>query len=293
MNKINKTNQKIKVMSTSTSCLDYYSKTNTNIDLIRIKIYIDNKEYIDGKTIKADEFYNMMNANNKLVIKTSQPSVGELIDYFENLVQQGYKKIFITTISKKLSGSYNAICQAKKQLNDKIEIIPYNTDTVCFSEGYFALETQRLLDEGSTLTEVIEHLDFLKKNNTIFFVVKSLTQLIKNGRLTKKKGFIGRLLRINPILQVNENGEIVLIGKKFTIDSSFTYILEKIKKYTMNKKFLIHILTTGNPHLKTKFKTFLEKELNLNNILEIPSSPAIGAHVGNDVLGVGIILLKS
>ncbi|WP_323847672.1 MAG: DegV family protein [Phytoplasma sp.] len=293
MNKINKTNQNIKVISTSTSCLDYYPDKNISIDLIRIKIYINNKEYIDGKNIKVDEFYNMMNENNNLNIKTSQPSLGELLDYFENLAKQGYKKVFVTTISKKLSGSYNVICQAKKQLHDKIEIIPYNTNTVCFSEGYFALEAKRLLEQGCALTEVIEHLNFLKKNNTIFFVVNSLKQLINNGRLTKTKGFFGRLLRIHPILQVNENGEIVLIGKKFTIDRSFAYIVDKIKQYTENKKFVIHILSTGNPRLKTKFKTCLEKELNLNNILDIPATPTIGAHVGNNVLGVGIIILKS
>ncbi|WP_432729335.1 DegV family protein ['Prunus avium' virescence phytoplasma] len=113
MNKINKNNQNIKIASTSTSCLDYSPYKNHNIDLIRIKIFINNKEYIDGETITAKEFYDILNENTNVDVKTSQPSIGELICYFRNLVKKGYKKTFVLTISQKLSGSYNVVCQAQ------------------------------------------------------------------------------------------------------------------------------------------------------------------------------------
>ncbi|MBP3059441.1 DegV family EDD domain-containing protein [Texas Phoenix palm phytoplasma] len=282
----------IKVVSTSTSCLDYFTE-NHDIGLIRIKIYINNKEYTDGKNLTAYKFYDMLSKNPNLVIKTSQVSLGEVINYFEKIAKQGYKKIFVTTLSKNLSGSYNVILQSKKFLKDKIEVIPYNTNTVCFSEGYFALEAKRLFSEGASIEKVIEHLNFLKKNNTIFFVVNSLTQLINNGRLTKTKGFLGRFFKIKPILQVNEKGQIILIEKKFTIESAFISIIEKIKNYTKNKKFVLFILFTGNNSLKEKLKLILCQTFNLKDVLEMPSTPAIGAHVGDNVIGVGIIITKN
>ncbi|MFR0367833.1 DegV family protein [Candidatus Phytoplasma palmae] len=284
-------NMNVKVVSTSTSCLDYY-KENHDIGLIRIKIYINDKEYTDGKNLTAYNFYNMLNENPKLVIKTSQVSLGEVINYFETIAQKGYKTIFVTTLSKKLSGSYNVVLQSQKFLKNKIEIIPYNTNTVCFSEGYFALEAKRLFSEGYSTEQVIKHLNFLKKNNTIFFVVNSLTQLINNGRLTKTKGFLGRFFKIKPILQVNEKGQIIIIEKKFTIEAAFLSIIEKIKNYTKNKKFIMFILFTGNNNLREKLKSILCQNFNLKNILEIPSTPAIGAHVGNNVIGVGIIITE-
>ncbi|MEZ0180229.1 DegV family protein ['Camptotheca acuminata' phytoplasma] len=282
----------VKIVATSTSCLDYYNDTDTSIDLIRIKIHINDKTYIDGETITAPEFYDMFKKNNNLVIKTSQPSLGELVLYFENLSKQGYKKVFVATISDKLSGTYNIVVQAQKQVSKIIEVIPYNTNTVCFSEGYFSLQAQRYFSQNLSVQEVVQKLDFLKKNNTIFFIVNSLTQLINNGRLSKKKGFIGRFLRIKPILQVNDQGKIVLIDKKITIEKAFRSMISKIKDYVKDQKFLIHLYTTGNPDLKSRFKILLQKEFNLDDILEIPSTPAIGAHVGNNVLGVGVIILK-
>ncbi|WP_017192915.1 DegV family protein [Italian clover phyllody phytoplasma] len=279
----------IKVVSTSTSCLDYYSETS-EIDLIRIKIYIDGKEYIDGENLSAYEFYKILNKNPKFVPKTSQISVGELVNYFKKLAQQGYKRVLVTTISAQLSGTYNGVVQAQKIVKDEIEVIPYNTNTVGFSEGYFALEGLRLFKQGASVPEVIQHLDKIKANNTIFFVVNTLTQLIQNGRLTKTKGFLGRFFRVKPILQLNDKGQIVMIQKTFSTEKAFDYIIDQIKDYTRDRKYLLHLSFTGNPELRKDFRVALEKELNLTDILEIPSSPSLGAHVGNNVVGVGIIL---
>ncbi|MDV3167059.1 MAG: DegV family protein [Vigna little leaf phytoplasma] len=280
---------KVKVIATSTSCLDYYPN-NLDIDLIRLKIYINNQEYIDGDTLKAYEFYNLLNENSKLIPKTSQPSVGELVNYFMKILMQGYQKIFVITLSQQLSGSFNAVVQAQKIVKDKIDIIPYDTNTVCFSEGYFALETQRLLRKGVLISNIIKHLDFLKRNNTIFFIVNSLTYLINNGRLSKTKGFLGRLFGVKPVLQVNHEGQIVLLSKHLNIDKAVNFMLHRLQQYINNRKFTLYILFTGNIFLKNKLKKILQKIFQLTNILEIPSTPVVGAHVGSNVVGVGVFL---
>ncbi|WCA22617.1 DegV family protein [Candidatus Phytoplasma oryzae] len=288
----------IKVTAISTSCLDYYKQKPDNIDLIRIKILIDNTEYNDGADITSFDFYQLLEKNSQMVIQTSQPSLGELIHYFKKLSLNGYKKVFIPTLSDKLSGTYssiNNIVQNEKELQKDIEIIPYNTNTVSFSEGYFALEAERLFSQGSTTEQVIEHLDFLKKNNTIFFVVNSLNRLINSGRLTKTKGFFGRLLRIKPILQLNEKGEIKIIEKKIKLESALDFIVDKVKNYLRDidkKNFLVY-LTFSNceKKLKEKLKFIIKEKLKIDDILEMPVSPAIGAHLGDNVIGLGVFRL--
>ncbi|WP_153368965.1 DegV family protein [Candidatus Phytoplasma sacchari] len=283
----------IKVCAISTSCLDYYNQKNKDIDLIRVKVFMDNKEYVDGENISSFDFYQLLKKNSKLSVRTSQPSLGELINYFKNLYEKGYKKVFIPTVSKTFSGTYNAIVQAKKMINKVIEVIPYDTNTISFSEGYFSIIAQNLFSQGYSVEQVIQNLDFLKKNNTIFFVVNSLNQLVKSGRLTSTKGFLGRLFRIKPILQINDKGCINIIEKKMKLDSAFCFIIDKIKNYIEDLEddnFLIYLLFTRYENkLKSKFKFMIINEFKIKNILEIPVSPSIGAHVGEDVIGVGII----
>ncbi|MDV3197979.1 MAG: DegV family protein, partial [Candidatus Phytoplasma australasiaticum] len=118
----------------------------------------------------------------------------------------------------------------------------------------------------------------------------SLNHLIKSGRLSMAKGFLGRIFHIKPILKLEAPGVITMIKKVFTMEKAFDCILKDIHNYTKNQKFLLHVLTSGNPLMKNKLIEILKKNLNISNILEVIITPVIGAHVGNNALGVGLII---
>ena len=72
------------VIDTSTGGLDYYPIEH-GIEILRIKINIEGKEYEDGLTLKADKFYDMLKNDKELLPRTSQPSVGEVAELFQTL----------------------------------------------------------------------------------------------------------------------------------------------------------------------------------------------------------------
>jgi len=277
------------VVDTSTGGLDYYPFQH-DIEILRIKIYLNDKSYLDGLDLKADEFYEMLRKDPELVPKTSQPSIGEVMAFFESFYNQGYDTFYVTTISSLLSGTYNAICLAKDELKDKMKIRVFDTHTVCFSEGLFALEASKLIKEGKSFDEVDERLDLIKQNNTIFFAVDSLSYLVKNGRLSGAAAFVGKLFKIKPILQVQSTGQIVSIEKIRNIKIALTSIVDKILAYANGRPFDAYILYTGNPRLKEHFKEIIKTTLKLENLYEAPQTPVVGAHIGPDVVGIGIML---
>lgn len=280
---------KVKVASTSTSCLDYYNDEH-GIDIIRIKLIDDDKKLLDGIDITANEFYERLRSNPEWIPKTSQPSIGEVLEYFEQLVLEGYTNLFITTLSSSLSGTYNSIYQASLIIKDKLDVVVYDTKTVCFSEGHFALTAKRLFDEGKSVEEVIEALDIMKENNTIFFAVDSLNQLVNNGRLSGAQAFFGKLLKVKPILEVQGNGQIIAVEKTRSIKKALKIVASKVKDYTKDRKYFAHILYAGESELKGYFLDILREELGLENLYEAPSTPVVGAHIGPDVIGIGIFL---
>ncbi|MDO7983738.1 MAG: DegV family protein [Pigeon pea little leaf phytoplasma] len=279
----------IKVISTSTSCLDYFHQKH-NIGLIRLQIFLNNQEYRDGENLTADQFYDFITKNPRLIATTSQPPIGEIVEYFRQIARLGYQKIFVTTLSSALSGSYNSILSASKIVASEIEVIVFDTQSVGFCEAYCALQAERMFSEGFGISEVIAYLEKLRQNNKIFFIVDSLNHLIKSGRLSMAKGFLGRIFHIKPILKLEAPGVITMIKKVFTMEKAFDCILKEIHNYTKNQKFLLHVLTSGNPLMKNKLIEILKKNLNISNILEVIITPVIGAHVGNNALGVGLII---
>lgn len=277
------------IVDTSTGGLDYYPFEH-DVKIIRIKIFMNEKGYLDGSELKADEFYRIMRDHPDMVPKTSQPSVGEVIQFFEELYEEGYQEFFVTTIASVLSGTHNAITLAAEELKDKMTIKVFDTKTVCFSEGLFALEADKMLKMGKTFDEIEDKLVDMRKKNTIFFAVDSLTQLVLNGRLSGAQAFMGKLLKIKPILQVQESGHIVSIEKIRNIKNALSSITSKVQAYANGRPFDAYILYTGNPRLRDFFVETLKDELGLENLYEAPSTPVVGAHIGPDVIGVGIFI---
>ncbi len=276
------------IATTSTSCLDYYEHKH-DIKTIRIKLDIDGKLYADGTDMTAEVFYDFLIANPNVIPKTTQPPVGELMEFFEDLAKEGYTEVIVTTISAKLSGTYNGICQCAKLLEDKIKIIPFDTKTVCFNEGMFALKAAEMLEDGKTTEEILNTLKHMTENNKIMFAVDELAYLVKNGRLSGAAGFIGSVLKIKPILEVVENGTIQAVEKIRTTKKALEGVCDRIKNYVGDKDYWMYIVYTGN-QLVPFLKDTLKEKCNIENLHEAPCTPIVGCHVGPQAIGVGIFL---
>lgn len=276
------------VVTTSTSCLDYIEHNET-IETIRIKVDIDGKLYDDGTELRAEKFYDMLVQNSNLIPKTSQPSIGQLLEQFEDLADKGYDELFVTTISSKFSGTYNAIRQCASMLEDKIKVVVYDTYTVNYNEGLFALTAAKMIRENKTDEEIIAALDKIKANNTILFAVDELDYLVKNGRLSGAAGFIGKTLKIKPLLQVCDDGTIKAIEKIRTSKKALIAVCDRVAAYTAGHKFSCVITFTGDK-LKPYFIDLLKEKLGLENVMESPCTPIVGCHVGPNAIGLSVFL---
>lgn len=278
------------VATTSTSCLDYYDH-NHDIRTIRIKIDMDGKLYADGTEMHAKEFFDTLQKNPDLIPKTTQVPIGELLNFFNELYNEGYDEVFVTTISSKLSGSYNGILTCANMLKDKMKIEVYDTKTVCFNEGIFALRASEMIEEGKTFEEIKNELDYLADHNLIMFAVDNLSYLVKNGRLSGAAGFVANVLKIKPLLEVQNNGEIHSIKKIRTIKKALDAVCERAKEYVNDKDYYIYLVSTTQENLEY-LRVGINNTLGKNNLTHVPGSPIVGCHVGPGALGVGIFLKR-
>lgn len=273
------------ILDVSTGCLDYY-KTEYDIRQIRLALYLGEDRYLDGEDIKADEFFKRLHDEPNLVPSTSQPSPGELLELFEGLIEEGYDEAFITTISSHLSGVYNGIVTVSKILEDKIKITIFDTKTVCFPEGKFAIEAAKMTKEGHTTEEIVKRLEEMRTKNRIYFGVDNLKYLVKNGRLSGAAGLVATMLKIKPLLEVQSDGRIVAVEKIRTTKKALERVAEKFVNDTANKDVEAYIVYTGNVELKEFLRKQLE-ERGIIGLIEVPCSPVVGCHVGPDAIGIG------
>ncbi|MFI3329200.1 MAG: DegV family protein [bacterium] len=276
-------------VATSTGCLDIHPH-GLNIPIIRLTLILNDKEYLDGEDIQPVEFYQYLKDHPEVLPKTSQPSVGYLMDFFEKLISEGYEEIFVSTISSKLSSTYSNVVQTAQMYKDKVDIHVFDTKTVCFNEGYFSIVTANMINENQSTEAINAKLESLRDNNTIFFGVNSLEFLVKNGRLSGAAGFMGKFLQIKPMLQLTSHGTIEAVEKIRTTKKSLDLVCESVNKYVNGRKASYNIVFTGQSENHGYFLDKLKEICGLSGLVEVGCSCVVGSHVGGDIIGIGIFI---
>ena len=146
------------------------------------------------------------------------------------------------TISKEMSGIYSASFIAAKQVSG-LEVTVFDSKTLAYPEAAMALKASQMAIEGFDVQDIISELEYIRSNNKIYFVVNTLTYLVKNGRLSSTSGLICNLAKIKPVLTINEEGKVVNYEKIRTFKKAIDRLLEIYFNETKDIKvepFVIH-----------------------------------------------------
>lgn len=172
---------------------------------------LDGVQYMDdlGKTMSFDKFYSAMASGADT--KTSQINVDEFINYFEPFLKEG-KDILHLTLSSGISGVVNSAMVARDTLAEEYpDRKIYILDSLAASSGYGLLMDRLadLRDEGKSIDEVYQWAEENRLKLNHWFFSTDLTFYIKGGRISKASGFIGGMLSICPLLNVNHLGQLI------------------------------------------------------------------------------------
>lgn len=220
----------------STADLSKEHFVNRDINYVCFHYFLDEKQYEDdlGQSMSFAEFYKAM--ENGAMTKTSQVNVGEFEEYFEPFLKEG-KDILHVTLSSGISGVNNAANIAKQELEEKYpDRKIYVVDSLCAACGYGLLmdELADLRDAGKSIDEVYQWAEANKGRLHHWFTVTDLQYLVRGGRLTKTSGFVGTLLNICPILQVDGKGGLQAMQKVRTKKKVFDALANKMLENAEN-----------------------------------------------------------
>ncbi len=221
-------NYVISCCSTADLTKEHFEKRNINY--ICFHFYLNGKEYADdlGKSISIDDFYKAMEGDADT--RSSQVNADEFIEYFEAFLKDG-KDIVHISLSSGLSGVYNSAVIAKNELTEKYpdrKIMIIDSLAACGGYGMLVDTAADMRDDGMNIDELCEKLESLKKKIHHWFFTTDLKYFVRGGRVSKVSGFVGTLLKICPLLNVDENGKLVPREKIRTKNAVIEKIVERM-----------------------------------------------------------------
>lgn len=284
--------EKIAIISDVNAGLDYIGR-DPGIPVLRSVINFGDEHLVDGIDITADEFYKRLK-NDPLIPSTSAPTVGEAMELIDKLIASGYTDVIMYSISYQLSSIGQMVETLKDEYEGKINIHVVDTKTATYMQGYLAVVAKQMANEGKSVDEILKRSDFLIKNSHAYFIVDDLKYLVKNGRLSGAAGYVGTLFKIKPILELTKDGRIVSFEKVKTHRRAVERIVDLVFHEIENAKkvqlFVIH--SDREDDAKKLAEYFKEIVDNLVGVEIHMITPAVGAHIGCGVLGLGYYILE-
>ena len=279
----------IKVVTDSTSDLPADVAESLGIEVVPLNIHFGSDVYKDRVNLMPDAFYDKL-INGDVLPTTSQPSVGEFIDVYERLGSDA-DGIVSVHISEKLSGTMNSARLASQQANADCPIEVVDTFQVSMGVGICAMEAAEVANSGGNMNQVILAARNAVTRSQCFFMLETLEFLQKGGRIGKAQALIGNLLKIRPMLILQE-GEVHPLGRERTRRKGISKLVDTVEELAPISGLAV-MYSTGPNEAQILVQNVSKFMIEGREPMMLQIGPVIGTYAGPDTLGIALISAKS
>lgn len=278
---------KIALVTDSTSVLTKKEAEDNNVIVTPIPIIVDDKEYLEGINITSSQLFEMQR-NGAAFPKTSQPAIGEMIELFDKLHDDGYDAIIAITLSSGISGFYETLKNIARN-NPQYGLYPYDSKMTVRLQGYLVLATAQMIKAGYEPQEILNRLDQIRNTIDEFFVVDDLKNLSRGGRLSNASAFIGTMLHIKPLLTFKD-GKIIAFDKIRSLKRAVSKVeeltLERTSKLSYRDKLRLFVFHSNDAKQAEGIKEFIEENFPGMPVDVAEFSPVIATHLGEKSIAI-------
>ncbi|MFD0051953.1 DegV family protein [Actinomycetes bacterium NPDC127524] len=274
--------KKVKIVTDSTADMTQAEFEKYGIIMIPLSICIDGETFLDKIEIEQEEFLTRMR-NAKDLPKSSQPSAGVFLDVYNKLGEDGSEIISIH-MTGGMSGTVKTAESAAAMSDSKVTVI--DSSFISKSLSFQVIEAAEMASAGKTAAEIVDRLDQIRKNSSLIIVIDTLDNLVKGGRIGKTSAFIGSLLNIKPIAEL-ESGVLNPITKVRSQSQAIKCLVSRFKADTEGKKLSgVGIVHANGYQLAAKVKDAICSITGLETITIEGTTPVISTHTGEGAMAL-------
>lgn len=250
--------------------------------------------YADGRILEdtADEqvildYYKELSTLATLPT-TSQPTNGEIYSVYEDIIAAGYDQVFGITIAGKLSGTLSSLQAIAEEFSDRITSYIIDAKSTSMVSAHLVKECLRLLEADHDADFIVSALNEAANQARTFVIVGSLDNLVKGGRLSATGAFLGNLMRITPLIEIDESGALKVIDKIRTekkMKERFKAFYEA--EYAKYGDRLHVAIAHGNAKDRAlSIVANMNDEMDIDSVPVSTLTPVVGTHVGEGCIGI-------
>ena len=258
-----------------------------NVPVVPLRYTIDGQTYEDMSGLTAKEFFDKLREGKMSV--TSQVNPEEARAALEPFLKEG-KDILHLAFSSGLSGTCNSMKIAGEELKEEYpeaKVIVIDTLCACLGEGLLLYKALQQKAAGKTIQETADWVEENKLHICHDVTVDDLNHLHRGGRISKATAVVGTMVKIKPIIHMDDNGKLQVIGKERGRKKSLNKIVDMAVEQSKGWDNDIIMITHGDCIEDAEYVAGLVREkMGIDNILINNIGTVIGSHTGPGVVAV-------
>ena len=263
----------------------YYEEKG--VPVISLSYILDGVTYEDMNGLSGREFFDKIRAGS--MPTTSQINPEQAREKLEPIVKEGNDILYIGFTSG-LSGSYNSVRMASEELKEEYpERKIVTIDSLCASmgEGLLLYKAVQLKEQGKSLEEVAEWVENNKMNICHDVTIDDLFHLHRGGRVSKASAVVGSIIKIKPMIHVNEEGKLIVIGKERGRKKAMLSLIDRMEEKSKGFDNDVAMIVHGDVEEDAEFlKKQIQERFGIQNVIINGIGSVIGSHTGPGVISI-------
>ena len=252
-----------------------------DIRLVPLRIVTGQAEYRDRFEISPEALYPILEHE---VPRTSLPLPEDVSALYRQLREEGATRILHLCMSGSLSGTFNMISILAKE-TESLQVDVFDSGTLSCGLGLLVLEAAECLSRGMPVEDVLTRLTALRRHQLGAFVIRTLEFLRKGGRIGLVEGVVGSLLKIKPVIYVNDDGVYATLSKARGFANALRTMQEEFFRRYQGRRVRVAIVHGNAEQEAQALLEVFRKHLEVVQGFVSPVSPALAIHTGPGLLG--------
>ena len=272
----------VKIVTDSSCTMEKSLRDELNIHMMPLSIMVDGVVYPDDDHLPGEKFMDMM-ANAKALPKTSQPPIGEFVELYDRLGEDGSEVISIH-MTKGLSGTVEAARQASNLSSSKVTVI--DSDFTDQGLSFQVIQAAKLAQAVAGVPEILAEIERVKQNTKLYIGISTLDNLVKGGRISRTTGLLSNIFNMKVVMDF-ENTELIPVAKGRgvkTFNKWFDELKSELSKIPNVRQ--IGISHADGLELANGFKEGLQAIFKDMDIPVLHTNPVIATHTGKNAFAI-------
>ncbi|GAB4574651.1 MAG: DegV family protein [Anaerolineae bacterium] len=278
---------RVALLTDSTCDLPAEMIARYDIRVIPAYVIWDGEQLRDGVDITPSEFYRRLSSAASLPT-TAAPTPDDFLRAFEEARNDGAEELVVITVSRAMSGTYQAAVNAAGQCDLPVHVIDARGSTMTI--GWQVIAATRAREAGGDAAAMIAAANAARARMVQIVCPATLDYLYKGGRIGGAAHLVGSVLNIMPLVRIDHEAGIVQPGRLVrTVKRARKALLEDfIAELDAAPGQPVHIavLHTNEPEAHRELLARVQEQFPQAEIVTNLTGPVLGLHTGPGALAL-------